>query len=122
MAVCIAQGGMALSYLVGVMPTSQCLPYGCIKTSTRLNTYQYITYCSEFNPREHYLLQVMWPEFHLTAPDTNMQLGDEFHLQAIFMIYGWADLASSPGPTQKSGKGPGVTCKIPVCAGSLRLE
>ena len=27
-------------------------------------------------------------------------------------------LASSPGPTQKSGKGPGVTCKLSLCAES----
>ena len=33
-------------------------------------------------------------------------------------------LASSPGPTQKSGKGPGVTCKYSrmCCVSSLCLE
>ena len=33
-------------------------------------------------------------------------------------------VASSPGPTQKSGKGPGVTCKYSrmCCVSSLRLE
>ena len=33
-------------------------------------------------------------------------------------------LALSPGPTQKSGKGPGVTCKdsCMCCVSSLRLE
>ena len=43
----------------------------------------------------------MWPEFHLTAPDINMQLGNEFHMQAIVTIYGWADQGHNPKPPQK---------------------
>ena len=35
------------------------------------------------------------------VPDTNMQLENEFHLQAIFMIYGWADQGHDPKPLQK---------------------
>ena len=37
---------------------------------------------------------------------------------------GGSGVASSPGPTQKSGKGPGVTCKDSrmCCVSSLRLE
>ena len=62
-----------------------------LKRQQGLNSYQYVTYCSEFNPREYYLLPIMWPEFHLTAPDTNIQLENEFHMQDIFMICGWAD-------------------------------
>ena len=43
---------------------------------------------------------------------------------STLLVQGYLDLASSPGPTQKSGKGPGVTCKNSrmCCVSSLRLE
>ena len=38
------------------------------------------------------------------------------HMLKLFNVLCDTSIASSPGPAQKLGKGPGHTCKTPVCA------
>ena len=66
-------------------------------------------------------------QVHILYKNGNKEVNSNniFYLEkCIVVMEDASDLALSPGPAQKSGKGPGVNCKVSpmCCVSNLHLE